>query len=160
MAKSKKRDNPKKNIRIKNFELQDALNKEVLQLSCFNFKYFRETGNGQSFKNWEKDEILADLMNKLKDFSSRSLIELTQDKRYKNYGEFPLKDVTDFVQPKDLPSHGIKWGSFRITGAERLIGFVVSQLAEDGDCGNLKNTFFVVFLDKNHKFWKSEKKHT
>ena len=99
-------------------------------------------------------------MDKLKSFASRSLIELIQDKRYKNYGDFPLNAITDLVQPKDLPSHGIKWGSFRITGAERLIGFVVSELAEGGDCSILKNTFFVVFLDKNHKFWKSEKKHT
>jgi hypothetical protein len=145
---------------LEQFGIQDALSKQALKLSSFNFKYFKGTDVGQSFKDWENDKFLADLMDKLKDFSSLSLMELQQNGRYKNYGKFPLPEKTDFQLPKDLPPNGIQWGSFRITGEKRLIGFVVSELAEGGDCRFLKNTFFVVFLDKNHNFWKSSKKHT
>lgn len=47
-------------------------------------------------------------MDKLKDFSTRSLMELKNDKRYKNYSDFPQKKDTDFSLPNNLPNPGIK----------------------------------------------------
>lgn len=156
----KKRSNPRKNKRLKSFELQKALNQNIINLSCFNFSYFQKNENSQSFEDWQSEEILADLMDKIKEFSKKSLQESKQEKRLKLYGNFPSSNVSDYVLPLNLPDNGIKWGSFRLTGERRLIGFVVSNLADGLDCSNLKNTFFVVFLDKNHKFYKSKKKHT
>ena len=160
LSAQKTKNNPRKEKKLKSFELQNSLNKNIINLCCFNFTYFRKTDNSQSFENWQKEEILADLMNKIKEFSKKSLQESKNEKRLKLYGDFPTTAIGDFILPKDLPENGLKWGSFRITGEKRLIGFVVSDLIEGLDCSNLKNTFFVVFLDKNHKFYKSNKKHT
>lgn len=156
----KNRKNPKKENALKSFETQNSLNNNISKFCCFNFKYFRSTENGQSFEEWQGNNILADLMNKLKEFSQLSVEELKQNHRLKIYGPFPTSKCTDFKLPTDLPKNGIKWSSFRITGEKRLIGFFVSKEAEIDDCKNIANTFYVVFLDENHKFYKSIKKHT
>jgi quinol monooxygenase YgiN len=160
LAPKKNRNNPRKDKKLKSFQLQNTLNQNIINLGCFNFSYFRKIDNSQSFEDWQNEEILADLMDKIKEFSKKSLQESKNEKRLKLYGDFPTPDISDYVLPQDLPENGLKWGSFRITGEKRLIGFIVSDLVEGLDCSNLKNTFFVVFLDKNHKFYKSKKKHT
>lgn len=111
MSKNK-RKNPLREKAFKSFETQIKLNKNISTYCCFNFKYFRNTENGQSFEDWQTNNLLADLMNKLKDFSQLSVNELKENRTLIIYGQFPLSQNTDFRLPEDLPKNGIKWGRF------------------------------------------------
>lgn len=73
------------------------------------------------------------------------------------YGDFPKK--SDFKHPKHVP-HQVKWARFRLESADRLVGFIVpySYDGKTHSTTNFKfdyNTFYVVFLDENHRFWLS-----
>ena len=74
-------------------------------------------------------------------------IEATGNQIIKEYskGEFPKN--SDFTHPKHIPND-ISWCSMHIQGKECIIGYF-----ED-------NIFNIVFLDKNHRFWITEKKNT
>ena len=58
--------------------------------------------------------------------------------------------------PQNLVGTAIKWARFRITGARRLIGVFLNNQKDEKN----KNVFYIVFLDKDHKFAPSTKKHT
>ncbi|MDZ5455911.1 hypothetical protein SM757_04945 [Azohydromonas lata] len=75
------------------------------------------------------------------------------------YGAFPQN--SEFTHPRHVP-HQAQWGRFRLDRASRLVGFVVPKEYElrektsEGfyfDC----NTFYVVFLDGTHSFYKTKK---
>ena len=70
------------------------------------------------------------------------------------YGAFPCN--SDFVHPVHVPDD-VRWARFRMESAVRLVGFFV-----DEDSARLKglstDIFYIVFLDKNHCFYKMESK--
>ncbi len=114
------------------------------KLIVFSLKDF-DINQGQSFEDWEKEKILSNLMRRLQQISSLTITEAQQNKILKIYGDFPIK--SEFKHPKHVPI-GVKWAVIAIQGKERIVGYV-----ED-------NVFYIVFLDKDHKFWITEKKHT
>ena len=76
------------------------------------------------------------------------------------YGSFPSK--SEFVHPKHVP-HQAQWARFRLESKLRLIGFTIpTELHKNthNKTGEFydKNTFYVVFLDRDHKFFLTEKK--
>ena len=107
------------------------------------FEYLDVT-QGQNFKNWEEDKILSKMNETLLEYCKEPIYK-KKGKNFKEYGEFPYK--TEFKYPKNVDKD-VNWGALHITGKHVLGGFIAG------------NTFFVVFLDKEHKFWVSEKKHT
>ena len=132
--------------------------------SKFNFSYFDVQDASQSFEDWTHDQLIK-LLNKLKDYSKESL------QHWKNtavgssgsiltiYGGFPKK--SEFAIPKHVP-HQAEWGRFRLEQAVRLVGFVLPheyqgkihpQTGQAFCC----NTFYVVYLDRKHLFYKTEK---
>ena len=130
----------------------------------FNFAYFVKQPAGQSFDEWPADK-LHKFLNRLKDLSNESLKHWMQQPAGKSgtvlsiYGAFPSK--SDFTFPKHVP-HQAMWGRFRLDWAGRLVGFVLPnevrgkehpKTGERYDC----NTFYVVFLDADHRFYKSAK---
>lgn len=131
----------------------------------FNFHYFTRDGAGQDFKDWST-ENLTELLNKLKNFSERSLKEWQHEKIGKGsnhvlevYGTFP--NNSEFMHPKAVP-HQALWARFRLESDMRLIGFIIpdefhgkKQSTSDYifDC----NTFYVVFLDEHHRFYLKNK---
>ncbi len=117
---------------------------EPKKLIVFSLKDF-DINQGQTFKEWEKKEILSKLMTRLREVSSFSIIEAQQNRTLTIYGDFPKK--TDFTHPKHVP-HGVKWAVISIQGKERIAGYIE------------ENIFYVVFLDKDHRFWITAKKHT
>ena len=117
---------------------------EPKKLIVFSLKDF-DINQGQSFEDWEKDEILSNLMTRLREISSFTVTEAQQKRILTIYGDFPTK--SDFAHPKHIPV-GVKWAVISIQGKERIAGYI-----ED-------NVFYIVFLDKDHKFWITEKKHT
>ena len=76
------------------------------------------------------------------------------------YGSFPKN--SDFKHPKHVPHDGL-WARFRLDNMTRLIGFMIPQDVDgkfDKDEGYRfdVNTFYVVFYDPGHCFYKTEKK--
>lgn len=126
-----------------NRELKPGTREPLIVLS---FKDFDRT-QGQTFEEWEKDKLLALALTKLSALNQYSVKEALAKQIVKQYskGEFPKK--TDFDWPKHISAE-IAWCSMHIQGKECVIGYF-----DD-------NVFYIVFLDKDHRFWITEKKHT
>jgi len=141
---------------------------DILTIKCkFNFAYFDNTQDaGDDFSDWSKNE-LTKLLNKIKEFSKNSLEHWQEEPigtgKYRSnvfeiYDTFPVN--TDFEYPKYIP-HQARWSRFRLESSVRLIGFVIPEEYHDKfheSTGKRydKNTFYVVFLDKDHRFWKTK----
>jgi len=128
---------------LKSREIQTGAKERFIVLSLKDF----DRNQGQSFENWEDDKLLALAVTKLQAVCALTRIEATRQQIIKEYpkGEFPPKSY--FYHPKHI-SNDIAWCSMHIQGKECVIGYF-----ED-------NVFNIVFLDKEHKFWITEKKHT
>lgn len=128
----------KKNV-LKNTSTRPSKN----ELMVFSFKDF-DTSQGQTFNQWGDAKLLRILLDKIKEYSKKTIIEATRS-GFNIYGDFPPK--TEFSHPRHITDDAV-WASMHIQGKERVAGHVVG------------NVFYVVFLDQEHKFWKTEKKHT
>lgn len=142
----------------------DDENYDLTARCKFNFSYFVVPEGMTGFEVWSK-ENLADLLSKLKEYCRMPLSHWAQRPAGKHgkllcfYDSFPKK--SDFPFPAHVP-HQARWGRFRLDWAGRLCGFVIppeyaGRIHRNGmqfDC----NTFYVVFVDDNHGFYKSEKK--
>ena len=118
----------------------------------FNYKYFTfGDGFGQTFEEWQTEGILADLNNKLKDFSGMDKAELILKSVLEIFSAYPTD--SEFDEPEDLKDYDIKWARLRLTGKRRLIGFFFNDV-------KFANVFYIVFLDEKHRFSPSHKKHT
>lgn len=125
----------------------------------FSFRYFDASQKaGQDFKDWTGEQK-NQLLNKLRDYSR-------EDKKYwlnqrvgggglkilEIYGAFPRN--SDFIYPVHVPDN-VKWARFRMESAVRLVGFFIDE-ADAKSKGLSTDIFFVVFLDKDHRFYKME----
>lgn len=157
-----KKSNPKKEKFLSNFPQQDFISdiSDVKGKLSFSFKYF--DGNqeaGQDFKDWS-DKQKQELLEKLRDYSRESKTYWLNQrvgagglKVLEIYGDFPRN--TDFEYPRHVPND-VRWARFRMESAMRLVGFFVSE--EDSKSKELStDVFYVVFLDKDHRFYKMEK---
>lgn len=132
----------------------------LAQRCKFNLSYFVNSDEaGQDFKDWTQEELVK-LLNKLKDYSNFSLQHWKKQNagRYSvlvNYGAFPQN--TDFNKPKHIPIEA-EWSRFHLENRTRLIGFVIpesfhNEVQDSNKFKFDKNTFYIVFLDKKHKFY-------
>jgi hypothetical protein len=110
----------------------------------FSFKDFDHT-QGQTFHDWHKSELLHILLERIREFCKFSRIEAEQNKCLKVYGDFSSNSV--FKHPMYI-AEDAEWASLHIQGKERIADHIID------------NIFYVVFLDKEHHFWPTEKKHT
>lgn len=158
-----KKSNPKKEKFLSSLPQQDFVSDiaDVKGKLSFSFKYF--DGNqeaGQDFKDWN-DKQKQELLEKLRDYSRESKTYWLNQragagglKILEIYEAFPRN--TDFEYPQHVPND-VRWARFRMESAMRLVGFFVSE--EDVKSKNLStNVFYVVFLDKDHRFYKTETK--
>lgn len=109
----------------------------------FSFEYLDRT-QGQNFKDWEKNGNLLKMNETLLEYCKEP-IRKKMGKKFKEYGEFPIN--SGFIPPVYIEDD-VNWSALHITGKVVLGGFIYN------------NTFFIVFLDGEHRFWISEKKHT
>ena len=146
----------------------DAKDDTLTKRSKFNFSYmdFSQVPPGQKFENWNHVQLVK-MLDKLRHYSKKPLKyweNLNTGKRGQHvleiYDKFPIK--TKFKVPRYIP-HQALWSRFRLESAVRLVGFVLPEeyrnkrhegTGEFFDC----NTFYVVFLDRDHKFYLTEKK--
>ncbi|MBR5966869.1 MAG: hypothetical protein IK015_12220 [Treponema sp.] len=158
-----KKINPRKEKFLSNLPQHDLISdiSDAKGKLSFSFKYFDASQSvGQDFKDWN-DKQKQELLEKLRDYSRESKLYWLKQRIgggglnvLEIYSDFPRN--SDFFYPRHVPD-GVKWARFRMESAMRLVGFFVSedsakmlQLSTD--------VFYVVFLDKNHRFYKTEKK--
>lgn len=106
-----------------------------------------DRNQGEDFDTWQEDGLLSLALNKLREICNLTKLEATTKQIIKEYpkGVFPPK--SEFNHPKHIPQN-IAWCTIHIQGKECVIGYF-----ED-------NIFSIVFLDKDHRFWITVKKHT
>lgn len=98
---------------------------------------------GATFENWNDDGLLIKALNRLNEYSHKKVSQT--DTTYTIYGDFPRK--TKYYHPKNVPPDA-NWARIHVDGTHIIAGHIV------------KNVFYVVFLDSDHSFWVTEKKHT
>ena len=89
---------------------------------------------------WQNEGLLADALDVLKGYCQRPLREQIDGDKFALYEGFPSKDKTDFTFPQNVPDDA-HWARIHVKGKPVIIGHVVG------------NTFFIVFFDKDHRFW-------
>jgi len=130
----------RKNLSIKN---QGQVKKEILVFGFSNI----DRSQGQKFVDWEEFKLLSKALERIAGLSSMTLEQAVTEQIIKIYGK-GMPPKSGFTFPKHIPED-IEWASIRIQGQERIIGFI-----EKG------YIFQVVFMDKEHQFYPSKKKHT
>ncbi len=142
-------------------------NNDLTKRCKFNFSYFDSNQEaGQKFSEWTEKQ-LCELLEKIRDFTTKPLDYWRNARAGAGglrvlaiYKSFPPK--SDFEHPKYVP-HQARWGRFRLGSKIRLVGFTIpaelhkTAHAKTGEFFD-KNTFYVVFLDRDHRFYKSENK--
>lgn len=140
-------------------------NDKIARKCKFNFSYFvKDQDAGQDFCDWTNPQLIK-LLDKLVFYSTESLEHWTKQPIGKKsghileiYDSFPKR--SDFSHPKHIP-HQACWARFRLESSVRLIGFTIPSeynRLEQNSSGYYfcSNTFYVVFLDQNHKFYKTK----
>jgi hypothetical protein len=124
---------------------------EDLPKIVFSFKDFdvRQIPPGQSYVDWQKEKLLAYMIEKFGEICKYNILEAQQKEMITIYGKFP--ENSDFHYPRTVAQDkSIKWVVItNIKGQKaRIAGHII------------ENVFYVVFLDKEHRFYPSELKHT
>lgn len=128
---------------VKNIDVRQGVKEPLIVIS---FRDFDRT-QGQCFKDWEDEKILALAVSKLREVCQLTVGQALAKNIIKIYSKVDFPPDSEFFHPKHvLPD--VKWCSMHIKGKECVIGYF-----ED-------NIFQIVFLDKDHLFWKSEKRNT
>ena len=136
----------------------------------FNFSYLDESQEKNGFASFGQltKEQIEKLLNKLKEFSRspRQYWEKMHlgsgEHRYSVlavYREWPKE--TDAEKPKGVPQD-VDWARFRLESDFRLCGFFVPTKQDGVEDPKSKirldsNTFYIVFIDPNHRFYKTER---
>lgn len=161
------RSNSKKDAFLKKFSegnVEGGIDcSNIHKLMRINFNFFTsDQGPASSFDDLDKDELVK-LLAKFINFSDKSLLDWSNETAgghslYVNYRRFPRN--TDFKHPLSVP-YDVCWSRFRVGSKLRVVGFVVPDsfhgVNKDGFLYD-KNTFYVVFIDKEHRFYKTEKR--
>ena len=145
-GKRKLLNNTRKNLLSGRSESTATLEDKEEGRFLLSLKYL-DREQGQTLSEWEGSSILAKALETLRGYSSGSLLEGIDNDKFKVYGNFPPKEKTDFYHPKHIPPDA-RWARIHVNGLICLVGHVE------------RNVFHLVFLDKDHNFWKSDKKHT
>ena len=118
--------------------------------------HFQNNNNhpGQSLKTWNDENQLLGMLNLFHHITSHHISQLQSGEKLTLYGDFPSS--SEFVIPEGLENKlgckkdDINWGVIKSIGGQklRIAGFLY------------KNVFYVVYLDRDHKFCPTKKKHT
>ena len=128
---------------FKAIETRDGKKDPLIVLSFKNF----DINQGQSFSEWQTENLLALALEKLRSLCEYTIAQATNLGLLKIYSKSTFPTETAFEHPKHIPQD-VDWSSMHIGNKPCIIGYF-----ED-------NIFYVVFLDKDHEFWITKKKHT
>lgn len=120
-------------------------------LLTFSFKDLDQTqpkSAPETLQLWAEKQLLSPLFNRLKELTNLTRDEAVQQRQIKIYNEFPPNDKTLFEHPIHVDDN-VTWSVIEgLGGKPRVAGYLV------------ENTFYVVFLDSEHQFFRSDKKNT
>ncbi len=135
-------------IRTVNVRSERNVKDDFPKLS-FNFKDFdfNQCPPGQTLGEWQESKMLDKLLRKFVDVCACTRIEAVQQGLLKVYDDFPVN--SQFKIPNHIQGN-VEWGTIQRIGGQkpRLAGYIINSV------------FYPVFLDKNHLFFPSAKKHT
>ncbi len=103
----------------------------------FSLRHF-DPRQGQDFGDWEANQLLAQMLERLRDNCRKQNYSECFDDKFKVYGAIPAK--SEFIHPPHVPPDA-DWASMHVQGLPCVIGHM------------FQNIFYIVFLDKEHKFW-------
>lgn len=103
---------------------------------------------GDSLDDWDLLEILSSAIETLVGYSGGSIRSQATTEKFTIYGDFPPSEKTDYTHPLHVPEDA-EWARIHVNGKQCIIGHIVPP-----------NTFYLVFLDGDHRFWISEKRNT
>lgn len=148
--------------KIKQEILSDE-NNDLTNRCKFNFSYLTKQEYSQIFMELDKIDLLL-INEKLKEFSRESLKHWSETgigtgkKRKQVFAVYTQGfPSTNMTFPSNIPLD-VVWARFRLDFTFRLIGFIIPEYLNDTihDKTGKKfdnNTFYLVFIDKNHKFY-------
>jgi hypothetical protein len=93
-----------------------------------------------SYKHWQEVGLLSKALEVLGGYCCRPLRHQVDGDKFAIYGDFPKVEETKYERPNHVPEDA-DWARIHITGPAVIVGHVVDD------------TFYVVYLDKTHKFW-------
>lgn len=133
--------------------IKQTISKKKSQQELNDEKYFTlsfrhlDKVQGNNLYEWEQNTRLAHTIEVLAGYCNDTVLNQTDGKKFTIYGNFPPSDKTDYTFPNQVPEDA-EWARIHINGLQCVIGHIV------------QNVFYVVFLDGEHKFWKSKLKNT
>lgn len=99
---------------------------------------------GSAFLDWQRSGLLSFALDTLRGYCCSPLRKQIDGDKFAIYDSFPPDDRTMYKYPKNVPEDA-HWARIHVNGPAVIIGHIVND------------TFYVVFLDKMHKFWLTEK---
>lgn len=133
----------KKNLLNK--EKKSTLDTNKTQNFKISFQYLDTSQKyGSSFKDWQKGGLLSTALETLRGYCCSPLLKQVDGNKFAIYGAFPPKDRTMFEYPQSVPEDA-NWARIHINNQTVIIGHIV------------RDTFYIVFLDKTHKFYLTSK---
>ena len=160
MGKPNKTNRTKNEILKSLDSLEEATFDDASDSITVSFKYFcvNQTPVGQNFSDWN-DKMRLDLLQKLAEYTKYSRKHWNNEfsnglPLLADYGRFPAN--SDFSVPANIPNPDeVVWSRFRLMQKVRVCGFFVTpDIAKKYDLS--VHTFYVVFLDKDHRFYTTE----
>ena len=142
---NKKSVSQKKNSSIQGKSREESVFNKKILFSFKDINFFQ--AKKENFNTWSENNLLVKLMDKITEVSKLTVNEAKKQQVIKIYGDFPPSSKTKYKKPVYL-ENGLQWGVMHIQGKEVIAGYLV------------ENIFYIVFLDKDHLFWISEKKNT
>lgn len=125
-----------------------TIDKDKIVISFKDFDGSQPRKNPQNFQDWQEEGILVEFLDRLPYLCELTMQEAKDREMVTEYGKFP--DAEGYKIPDKLKDKELRWGILKkLTGQKvRVAGHIID------------NVFYIVFLDKNHKFWPVEKKNT
>ncbi len=97
-----------------------------------------------AFRDWQYCGLLSYAMEHLCGYCKSPLFQQVDGKKFTIYGSFPPPERTEFVHPEYIPEDA-NWARIHINNTAILAGHI------------LEDTFYLVFLDKSHKFYMTKR---
>ena len=121
--------------------------RKLITVSFKDIDFTQPNGKEQTFDTWSNDGLLVPLLERIRQLTKLTRDEAEKQQIIKVYGDIP--DHSDFTRPKHVDENA-SWAVLKGIGGQvsTLAGYIV------------ENTFYAVFLDKEHRFWPTEKKNT
>ncbi|KAA6320773.1 hypothetical protein EZS27_029496 [termite gut metagenome] len=123
--------------------------KKITEADTSNFKvsfqYLDTTQKfGSSFKDWQSCGLLSKMLETIAGYCRDSLFTQVDGDKFAIYGNYPPREKTCFEYPLHVPEDA-NWSRIHVNGPAVIVGHIIND------------TFYIVFLDKTHKFYLTKK---